>query len=37
VTLNGRFTFRQYRLFGPGVHCDQTVLFSTDVTLWLVR
>ena len=33
--LEWRFTIRQYRLFGRGVHCDQTVHFSTDSTLWL--
>ena len=35
MTLNGRFAVRQYRQFRKGVHCDQMVHFSTDLTLWL--
>jgi len=33
MTLNDRFTVRRYRLFGRGVHGDQTVHFSTDLTV----
>ena len=35
MTLNGRFTVRQYRPFRRDVLCDQTVHFSPDLTLWL--
>ena len=35
MTLNGRFMVRQYRLFGRDMHYEQTVYFTTDLTLWL--